>query len=536
MGDIRGLDMDTSTISKTFQGIREHFSGQRESTELSIAHVLRTSHPGFDVTCTAKSDYDLLGYAKAGYATASEIFGEAFDATRTYVSPSTRAGNDAPKLRDSIRCGSWRYTWEENEFLLYEVYYHAPFQAPKQICFVLSPRSDGVTGRMSPATDALLLAAGAWCAKLHNEIYVFDNGAWKKSKKLWNSVQGSSWDDVILNQDMKANLIKDVQGFFDNEKLYTNLAVPWKRGLILHGVPGNGKTISIKALINTLYTRPDPVSSLYIKSFTCCAGEKFAIGEIFKRARKMAPCLLILEDLDSLVRDKTRSYFLNEVDGLESNDGILMIGSTNHLDALDPAIAKRPSRFDRKYHFKLPNEAERSAYCQFWRKKLIDSDMVEFPEELCDIVAKLTEGFSFAYLKELFVISLLSVARGHTGEEDLVIVEEEKNDEKLELDSAGKAEDVKAEGNTAEKSEGTAAPEKKLTVPEVAIPESLKDNTLLQILRSQTKMLLEEMDNTGDSKGKAGKAAEKDGGDAQSNFFMQRAQEQNLFGVDGDDE
>lgn len=54
----------------------------------------------------------------------------------------------------------------------------------------------------------------------------------------------------------------------------------------------------------------------------------------------MAPCLLIFEDLDSIITQETRSYFLNEVDGLESNDGILMIGSINNLTKLDPSLSK----------------------------------------------------------------------------------------------------------------------------------------------------------------------------------------------------
>ena len=58
--------------------------------------------------------------------------------------------------------------------------------------------------------------------------------------------------------------------------------------------------------------------------------------------------MLILEDLDSLINDANRSFFLNQLDGLENNDGLLVIGSTNHYDRLDPAITKRPSRFDRK--------------------------------------------------------------------------------------------------------------------------------------------------------------------------------------------
>jgi transitional endoplasmic reticulum ATPase len=152
-----------------------------------------------------------------------------------------------------------------------------------------------------------------------------------------------------------------------------------------------------------------------VKNFDTCQGQKYSIRHIFELARVMATCLLTFEDLDSLVTDKTRSYSLNEVDDLGSNDGILMIGSTNHLNTLDPAISKRLSRFNRKYHFKIPKEEERAAYCRFWRQKLLDSDMVDFQEDLCPIIVKLLEEFSFAYLKELFVIALLTIMRGASG-------------------------------------------------------------------------------------------------------------------------
>jgi transitional endoplasmic reticulum ATPase len=77
-------------------------------------------------------------------------------------------------------------------------------------------------------------------------------------------------------------------------------------------------------------------------------GEEYAIAEVFGKARQNTPCIIILEDLDSLVNDQNRSFFLNELDGLEGNDGILLVGSTNHLDRLDPGLSSRPSRFDRK--------------------------------------------------------------------------------------------------------------------------------------------------------------------------------------------
>lgn len=68
-------------------------------------------------------------------------------------------------------------------------------------------------------------------------------------------------------------------------------------------------------------------------------GPEYSIKSIFAQARQFAPCYLVFEDLDSLVSDSVRSYFLNEVDGLKDNDGIFMIGSTNHLERLDPGIS-----------------------------------------------------------------------------------------------------------------------------------------------------------------------------------------------------
>jgi transitional endoplasmic reticulum ATPase len=405
-----------------------------------------------------------------------------------------------------------------------------------RIFYILSPSPS--TNGHNPSTDALLLSAGKWTSQLHEEIFVFDDGYWEKSTELWKSVSGASWSDVILDPEMKKNLIEDVQGFFDNQRLYADFAVPWKRGVILHGVPGNGKTVSIKALMSALYAREDAIPSLYVKSFeTNCQTEQYAIRQIFQKARSQAPCLLIFEDLDSLVNDDIRSYFLNEVDGLESNDGILMIGSTNHLDKLDPAIAKRPSRFDRKYHFKIPGEAERRAYAEYWRGKLESNGTVAFPGEVAGLIAQLTEGFSFAYLKELFVMALLSLVRGFKGE-DFEIVEmgeavsaEEKEGEKKE---EGK-EDVctcaakcpacekplpssTSEANK-KSDEATEAAEEALknkhVLPTVDIPEHLQDNLLLKVIKHQIRILHADMDNTKEDAWPTGKKGV-NGGDSRN--------------------
>ena len=141
------------------------------------------------------------------------------------------------------------------------------------------------------------------------------------------------------------------------------------------------------------------------------------------------------------------------MDGLSSNDGILVVGPTNNLDQLDPSITKRPGRFDRRYHFSLPSEDEQLAYCCYWRQKFIDSDEVDFPEEICHAVAKLTEKFTFAYLKDLFISSLLISS--------LFLLVGSGTDELSDSASDGEA---------------------KSTLPSFTIPQNLEDNLLFKTI------------------------------------------------------
>lgn len=496
---------------KSFDAWKTHSGRTRLDTESTTLEFLYRAYPLYHITRTSPSKCDLLGYARAGYATAVFQVEDGFDATRVYRLPPSRIDQAPGKLEDVVNFGRWAYKWKGTEFIVYEVAYVSPFHENIHFLFVLAPQSAQlVQNGHHKYTDALLLASGSWTRELHEEIWVYDSSAWLKSKGLWKSVQDASWDDVILHPTMKAKLIRDIEGFFDNQVIYQKLKIPWKRGVIFHGVPGNGKTISIKAIINALAKRPHPVQSLYVKSLDACSGPKWSIKQIFQKARRMAPCLLIFEDLDSLVGDSTRSYFLNEVDGLESNDGILMIGSTNHIERLDPAVTKRPSRFDRKYEFKLPSEDERTDYCLYWREKFIGSDTVDFPEEMCPIIAELTEEYSFAYLKELFVTSLLLLARGgpeeldeptggfylnseHATSQTTLVAPEKPKAVKSSVKEKENAVDAKS-------SEEEAKPTKR-TLPDVKIPESLQDNVLLNIIVAQAKLLLEEMDHASSDAG-----------------------------------
>src|SRR5438132_8706653 len=143
---------------------------------------------------------------------------------------------------------------------------------------------------------------------------------------------------------------------------------------------------------------------LYVKSFKAPHGaDQFNIHQVFDRARKTAPCILVLEDLESQLTPQNRSFFLNELDGFAANIGIVTLATTNHPERLDPAILERPSRFDRKYPFGLPEQAERKAYIALWNEAL--KPTLRLSKEEMEKITAATEGFSFAYLKELFLSS-----------------------------------------------------------------------------------------------------------------------------------
>ena len=110
--------------------------------------------------------------------------------------------------------------------------------------------------------------------------------------------------------------------------------------------------------------------------------------------------------LDALINDENRSFFLNQLDGFERNHGLIVLATTNHPHRIDPAIINRPSRFDRKYHFPLPTHDERQEYLGQWQHQLA-GEANWTAEEIAPVVAN-TNGFSFAYLKELIVSSIMS--------------------------------------------------------------------------------------------------------------------------------
>ncbi|KAI9818887.1 MAG: hypothetical protein M1827_007708 [Pycnora praestabilis] len=400
------------SLQSVYGDYEKHSGGHRTYTDSVLAASIRARHREYALTITPTYQVDLLAFAAAGHADVVLDQSEEKLLWRYYIQPATRLDGGRGGLGDRIIFAKYFYRWQDKDYIVYAAegdHGGMGYNTTNNDYILSKPASGETTSSQTAATDALIMASAAWGLALHDEILVFDQGRWMKNRQLWESVQKADWKDVILDGDMKQTLIDDLEGFFDERDSYKLFGVPWKRGIIFHGPPGNGKTISIKAIMKSLYSRPEPVPTLYVKSLVSFGGPQYAIRQIFVKARAVAPCLLVFEDLDSFITDSVRSYFFNEVDGLESNDGIEMVGSTNHLDRLDPGIAKRPSRFDRKYLFPLPSMDQRVQYCEYWRQKLKSNHEISFPRRLSVAIAEITDQFSFAYLKEAFVASLLVI-------------------------------------------------------------------------------------------------------------------------------
>lgn len=249
--------------------------------------------------------------------------------------------------------------------------------------------------------EEFLRAVCVWSAEIHGEILVFDGGYWYKDAELFEAIKGASFDNLVLRAGLKRELQEDLASFFASREVYDIHKIPWKRGILLIGPPGNGKTHAVKALINQS-NQP----CLYVKSFNACWGtDHDRIRDVFARARKTTPAIVVLEDLDSLIDDGNRSFFLNELDGFAVNTGVVVLATTNHPEKLDSAILERPSRFDRKYYFNLPADRERLEFVASWNMSLEDD--LRLSDSVLPRIADATDGFSFAYLKELFVSSMM---------------------------------------------------------------------------------------------------------------------------------
>lgn len=153
---------------------------------------------------------------------------------------------------DSVMLGAWELRWEGADVLAIVARFAAGFSFVTQWHLISAS---------APASDSLFAAVARATSAHPDVVWVFDRGWWEPSPQLWRDVRRSSWDDVILDDEFKQSLRDDYGGFLKGRKTYRRLGVPWKRGLIFLGPPGNGKTSALKAIMGEV-----GVPSLYVRN------------------------------------------------------------------------------------------------------------------------------------------------------------------------------------------------------------------------------------------------------------------------------
>jgi AAA+ superfamily predicted ATPase len=207
------------------------------------------------------------------------------------------------------------------------------------------------------------------------------------------------WDSVVMDANARRMVRSDFELFFEREDWFRQHNLPYRRGYLFWGPPGNGKTATIRVMAAHPYIQP------YTLDLSDSEEKSADVLRLFEKAAENTPALLILEDLDRAfptegkrTQERTVSFqtLLNCLDGVGSQDGVIVVATANDPTCLDAAILKRPGRFDRVVQFRNPDADLRRQYYLRLGPTLTG--------EQFEIAIEQTEGFSFAQLRETYIL------------------------------------------------------------------------------------------------------------------------------------
>ena len=246
------------------------------------------------------------------------------------------------------------------------------------------------------------------------------NGAltFGKTKARISNNTKVKFSDVAGAEEEKEEL-KEIVDFLKSPKKYINLGAKIPRGVLLVGPPGTGKTLFAKAVAGEANVPFFSISgSDFVEMFVGVGASR--VRDLFAQAKKNMPCIVFIDEIDAVgrqrgaglgggndEREQTLNQLLVQMDGFDTNDGIIIMAATNRADILDPALL-RPGRFDRQIYVNIPDVKGREAIFKVHARNKPISPEIDFK-----LLARMTSGFSGADIANLLNEAAILAARNN---------------------------------------------------------------------------------------------------------------------------
>lgn len=241
-------------------------------------------------------------------------------------------------------------------------------------------------------------------------------GMGKSSAKVYvKSSEGIKFSDVAGEDEAKENLAEIVD-YLHNPSKYREIGASMPKGILLVGPPGTGKTMLAKAVAGESNVPFFSMSgSEFVEMFVGMGASK--VRDLFKQAKEKAPCIVFIDEIDAIgqkrdgrvggndEREQTLNQLLTEMDGFETNNGVIILAATNRPESLDPALT-RPGRFDRRVPVELPDLKGREEILKVHAKKVKLAENVDF-----SVIARMASGASGAELANIVNEAALRAVR-----------------------------------------------------------------------------------------------------------------------------